>query len=821
VRDLLRVVEEFVDDLRHGLRALSRSPGFALTALLILALTIGAVSTVLSLYYAMVWRPVAAEHPRSLVVVAARRPGDSSSERVSYADYVQIRDRITTVRDLAASGAGGLFFIAHHSTARKLSLAAVSANFFPLLGVKPALGRFFDPGEDRVPGRDHVAVLSHHLWREGWEGSPAALGAAVKVNGVPFTIIGVAPESFPGVDPRPSELYVPTMMLAPVAGLDCDAIADPECGPMLQMIGRLREGITIEQARAEVPMLRPARWARAKDDRGPLVLTAFRPRGAFGLYGEFGVAEAFPGGFALFGVAAACLLLGGFHLGGLLVVRGASRAREIAIRATLGSTSLRLLGQVLAESLILGVIGGGLGILLSVGLTRGLDALFYRADAAGQPSRFDFHPDAMVVLCVVAISVSAALVFAVLPARKAIRLGSAASLSRRASAVAAPARPGGWLVAVQVAMALALVTVASLLSTSARQFVTAGHFDPDHVALLRLETGLPSAQTRELQRAMIQRLEALPGILAVSAWNKGLVIDSPSVMVSRAGAGATERWPTGIKDIAPHFFAVLGTPLLRGRDFDGRDSIDARRVAIVDDTLAQRLWPGGDPIGASIVAASGPPMEVVGVVADVSAAVRGERPRPQLYVPLWQQPERINSRFCVRVQGDPSAALPMLMRAVEDAAPGMAVSETMPMAAQIAASDELRAIRTTGAVASYAAALAVLLSAVGIYGTLAFSVTRRTREIGVRMAIGARTRHLVALIVKGQMVPLSVGLAAGLALAWAASRFVRHLLYGPASNDGITYAAAAMVLAVVGVLACGIPARRAIRIDPAAALRTE
>ncbi len=824
LRNAVRLFEDLLQDLRYSLRSLGRSPGFTLTALLTLALTIGAVSTVLSLYYAILLRPIAAPRPEELVVVAAVRRGSPSSERVSYADYAHIRDHTTTLRDLAANGSGGLFFLTHDGMTRKLSVAIVSVNFFSLLGVAPALGRFFSVDEDRVPSRDHVAVLSHHLWREEWGATPAALGAVVKIDGVPLTIIGVAPERFHGVDTRPSEVYVPTMMLGPIRGFKCDAITDPDCAPSLQMIGRLREGRTVEEVKAEVSTLTPAHWtANTKDEKGPMALTAFRPRGAYGTYGEFAIADAFPEGSPLFLVAGLCLLLGCANLGGLLFARGTSRTRELAIRASLGPTPLRLLRQLMTESLLLAVGGGALGVTLSFGLTQVLDAAFYQVDGAGQPHRFDLRPDGLVMVWVAVISVGAALLFGLLPALKSIRLGSVLTLTRQASSVAVSPRLTRWLIGAQVAVALALVTLAALLAASAHRFVTDGHFDPRHVALFRLEPDFRPERTRELQRAVIHRLEALPGVLAVSLWNRGDVMDSPSVMVSRSGGPASgiEAVRAGTKDIAPRYFAVLGTPLLRGRDFDERDSVHSPRVAIVDESLAQRLWPGADPIGSTLIVGEGPPIGVVGVVADASASVRGEPRRPNLYVPLWQIPDGVRSRYCVRVQGDPAAALPVLLRAVNQVEPDVPVSETMPMTSQLAAGDELRTVRMTAGVASYGGALSVLLSAIGIYGTLAFSVVRRTKEIGVRIAVGAGPRDVIGMIMTEEMMVVSAGMAVGLALAWGGSRLVRHLLYGTASVDGVAYAGAALVVTVAALLACWIPARRATRLDPMVALKTD
>ncbi len=256
----LPLIETTLQDLRYALRTLRSNAAFTITALVTLALTMGAVSTVLSLYNALLLRPIAASRPEELVVVAAVHRNAPSSERVSYADYAHIRDHSKTLQELAAHCSGGLFLLTYNGITKKVSPAIVSASFFSLLGVKPSLGRLFSADEDRVPGRDNVAVLSDHLWREGWGATATALGAVVKVNGVPFTVIGVAPKGFHGVDPRPSEVYIPTMMLGAVRGLKCDAIADPACGPAVQMIGRLRAGRSLDDVKAEAPTLAPEHW---------------------------------------------------------------------------------------------------------------------------------------------------------------------------------------------------------------------------------------------------------------------------------------------------------------------------------------------------------------------------------------------------------------------------------------------------------------------------------------------------------------------------------------------------------------------------------
>jgi len=274
-------------------------------------------------------------------------------------------------------------------------------------------------------------------------------------------------------------------------------------------------------------------------------------------------------------------------------------------------------------------------------------------------------------------------------------------------------------------------------------------------------------------------------------------------------------------EIGSRYFTVLGAPLLQGRDFDSRDSLRSSRVAIVDESLAHHFWPDGRAIGSHLVVGDGPPREVVGMVADVGASPRGSPRVPHVYLPFWQNPEETNARYCVRVEGEPAAALPMLVGAVNRMDPEVAVTETMSMATHLAAGDELKAVRMTAAITAYAALLAVLLSAIGIYGTLALSVARRTKEIGVRIAVGATPRDVTTLIVGREMIVVSAGVVVGLALAWGASRTIGHLLYGAASGDGVLAAGAALVVTAVGLLACWLPARRATRLDPMAALKSD
>jgi predicted permease len=807
--------ETTVQDLRYGLRSLRRNPGFTATALLTLGFTSGALSAVFSLANALLFRPPAVEHPEDLVVVSATRRQGRILGPVSYRDYVRLRDHARTLRGLAAHYSTAPLWVTIGDRPQELNGAVVSANFFPLLGVRPALGRFFEASEDEVPDRDRVAVISHHVWRDRFGSSPAVLGATVRINTAPFTVIGVAPASFPGLRLHANDLYIPTMMLS-VGYRWCDPGA-VLCGP-LSLIGRLAEGRTVEESQAEMTALVPPEWAHAPEGENT-ALVVFRPRGA----SQRPEPEQVQSLSLLTLVAGLLLLVACANLAGLLIARGSARTRELAVRAALGAGRLRLLRQLMTEAVLLAAIGGGVGLLVSVGLTAVLEARFFASNSEGYRTTLDLSPDPAVLVAAIAVSVAAAFLFGLIPALKSVGTG-AASLQVQSKAFGPRSRLGRWLVGVQSAVAVALVAVAVLLAASAHEMAQGVNFDPAHVALMRLRPRLVQyapAKAQAFQREVVRRLESLPGVRSVSLVGTGIALNlgGAEVALPPWGTAGREPLPSRYGEIGPRYFDTLRTPVLRGREFDDRDQAGAPRVAIVDETMARVLWPQGEAVGQAILV-NGRPHDVVGIVADVPLEARSRERRPSVYVPYWQQPSQIDARYCVRVAGDAAAMIEGLVREVNRIDPDVPVTETVTLSFQIA-QGLLQPVRLNATFLGYAAGLALLLSAVGLYGALAFAVSRRTKEIGIRIALGAATREVFGLVLGEGMVTVLCGVAVGLGLALAGTRLVRHLLYGSAAADLLVYAAAGLVVTVVGVLACGIPARRAARVDPTVALRVE
>jgi predicted permease len=808
--DLLAWLDTAMQDLRYSLRGMRRSPAFNLIAVLTLALCTGAISTVFNLANGFMYRRLPVESPSELVDVSATRRHVSHGAGVSWPDYVHFRDRAKTLTALAAHYSTAPLFMTVGSHAQEINGSVVSANYFPLLGVRPALGRFFRNDEDEVPDRDRVAVISYSLWRQWFGASSDVLGTVVKVNGAPFTVIGVVERRFHGSSEMPSEIYIPTMMLR-VGYRWCDDSLAGDC-TVLNMTGRLAQGRNVQEVQAEMAAVVPPAWEYAQpgDNDGIAVRLL---RGADRSNSTMTLLQLLLLGCVL-------LLVSCANLAGLLLARNSARLRELAIRASLGAGRFRLVRQLATESALLSLVGGIAGILFSLAVTSALQSSFYSIDDEGHPLFYDFTLDPWVIFAVLGIGAAAGLVIGILPAIRATSHVPVESLKSQSAAVSARARLGHWLVGVQAALAVALAAISGLLIASARTVAAGTNFEPSHVALMRLRPRLlryPPQRAQKFQREVIRRLELLPGVESASMVGSGVVLLGSRTSVALPGS-PERRSQTGWIDIGPKYFQTLRTPVLRGREFDDRDDLTSPKVAIVTRTLAAQLWPAGDAIGASLLVGR-TARQVVGIVEDLPPRSRTQEITPYVFEPFWQNPGEIDARLCARVRGDPAAMLPRLAREVNSVDPDVPIAETITLMTQL--DGFYRPLRVTAAFLSYAAGLTVLLSAMGLYGALAFTVARRTKEIGIRMAVGAQARGVLAMVVREGMTVVIAGACVGLTLALAGSRLVRHLLLGSAGGDIAFYAGAGLVVAAVGLLACWIPARRAAAIEPVSALRED
>jgi putative ABC transport system permease protein len=809
-------LEAFGRDFRYGIRSLRRSPAFTLTALATLALTMAAVATIFSLANALLFRSPPFERPNEIVTVAATRHRGRVFGEVSYPDYARFRDHNRTLGGLAAYYSGAPLWVTANGAGKEASGAVVSANFFPLLGVHPELGRFFRPEEDRVPDRDRVAVLGHSFWRDSFGGSDQVLGAAVTINGTGFTVIGVAPDSFRGVlGAAQNEIYIPTMMLH-TGYRWCDALAE-HCD-ILSMVGRLRGRATVEQAQADMTRLLPSEWAReeGQDNSGIRVL---RPRGTENP-GERALHERSMALLTL--VAVLLLLVCCANLAGLLTARSTARVRDLAIRSALGARRGRIVRQLMTEAALLAAAGGGAGTLLSLGLTRWLNSAFYAMDEEGYRHSLDLGPDATVVAGVAVVSLGATLLFGLLPASRAVGWAAPSSLAQHAATFSPRSRWVSGLVTAQAATAVGLVAVASLLVAGARRLVDRPGFDPAHVALLRARPRLldyAPERARRFQREVLKRLEALPGVSSASLVGTGCVYcGSEEDVSSPVFAGADQTVAARAMDVGPGYFRTLHIPLLAGRDFGEQDAPASLPVAIVNEALAQRLWLPGAAVGSTLVV-GGRQHRVVGVVATIASRNSSAAGSRYAYVPYWQNPDAVDARYCVRVSGDPAVMLPTLARAASEVDPGVPITELLTLHDRLAAS--VAPARMSASACSYAALLAILLSGIGVYGTLSLSVSQRTREIGIRMALGAEGRSVLSMILREGAGFIGLGAALGTALAAVGSGLVRHLLYIPPGQDAYFWAGGTVLVLLMGLFASFLPARRAARTELLIALKAD
>lgn len=803
-------VESLWLDVRFGARALRRDLLFALTGVATLALTIGSVTTVLTIAHAFFLRPLPVADAERVVEVRVTRDDGASAGFVSYPDYAAFRDGAATLEGLAAVYMGAPLFISSGEEAYSVTGAVVTANFFPLLGLEPAAGRFFAPREDEVPGRDPVAVLDHGFWMQRFAGREVALGEQLDINGVKFTIIGVSPPDFHGIGTTAPQVYMPTMML-PVGYRWCSVLHDADC-TILRMYGRMAEGVGLDVASAELTALVPERWRDAApgDNDGVAVVTARATE----------VGDTTENFLALLGaVSAALLLVCCANLAGLLTSRAGGRARELAIRTSLGAPRARLVRQMLTESILLALAGGVAGVALSRLLTGVLRAAFYATDSSGRPYYVDLAIAPQVIGVVLTLAFGCGLLFGVLPAIVSARLGGRMiSLRATVGSVSARTRAARWLVGAQTAGAVVFVVIAGLLVSSAGALLAGANFDPSGVALIRLRPRLVDYEPERAQpylRRVVEQLEALPEVESVTLVGTGVALWGLSADVSLPGTEDAGR-EVGYLEVGPGYFETLRTPVLRGRGIEAEDDAAAPAVAVVNETLASTLWPGGDAIGDEVVVGARR-YSVIGVVADVDLQNRVEGARPYLYTAFWQSPGQVDARLQIRVNGEAEAMLPRLLREASRVDPAVPVSEPLTLTRRVAG--YLQPVRMGAAVVSYAGMLAVLLSALGVYAALAAGVTARNHELGVRMAVGASAGDVFRMIVGQGGATIAAGIGIGLLAAVGAARLLQHLLYGSAAGDGTLFVGAAVIVAGVGVAASVIPALRAARTEPLRALK--
>jgi putative ABC transport system permease protein len=808
-------------DLRHGARMLLKKPGFTLVAVLTLALGIGANMTIFSFVDTMFLRPVPAREPDRLVNVEPTRNGRLSGGH-SYPTYLHYRDHSQSFEALVAHYSTAPVNIVAEGDSRVANGAVVSANYFSALGIEPRLGRFFLPDEDAVPDRNPVVVISHTMWEGRFGADPAVLGKDLVLNGTACKIIGVTPSGFRGVLAGfPNEFWIPTMMLR-LGYRWCDAIAQADCGP-LSLLGRLAPGRTLDDAQSELTVLSDQLGATLPGVRGYGVL----------IQPALGVRRNEREGYRyqmqlLMAVTGLLLLIACANVASLLLVRGAARRKEIAIRLCIGAGRARLVRQFLTESLMMAFAGGALGVLISL-WARDRLAIFYTQDYGSLQRYYDLSLSPRGLVYALALTLFTGLLFGLLPALQATRPDLIRALKDEGlSPTPHQHRLRGALVVGQVALSLSLLVVAGLLVRSESNVRKGANFDPQHVAALRLRPALMNynlEQAQAFMRDAVARLESVPGVQSVSlssgnglAWRTGGTVRAR--LPEEPERTAEEQLEVEYQEVAPRFCETLKIPLISGREFHEGDRPDAHRVTVINETLARRLWPDGSALERVLILRD-QPYKVVGVSKDAQLLNALESPQPFVYLPYLQNSTRtqIDARLVVRVAGDPKTMLPTLRRAIVGLDPNVPISEDVPLTQQVNA--VYMPVLLTSTVLAYSGMLALFLSMLGLYTVLAFTVGQRTREIGIRMALGAERLDVLRLVIAQGLRLALTGIGIGLLASFAATRLTKSLLYGVSATDPLVFTLIAALLLLVALLATWLPARRATKVDPMIALRYE
>jgi putative ABC transport system permease protein len=829
-------------DLRYGLRMLRQRPGFTLAAVIALALGIGANTAIFSVVNAVLLRPLPFADPDRLVIVwQTTQQGEYSQLSLAYPNYDELRKQCQVCGGIGAwhSYTRTRFALTGGAQPEQAQYAVVSAGLFSVLGVKPALGRDFQPDEDQL-GAARVAIISHGLWQRHWAGDTKLIGQPITLNGQSYAVVGVMPEGFvfPRF-PRDAEVWVP---------LSGDPLPGRRFSPgtrYLNVMARLKASATLAQAEAEMETI-ASRMERQDPqfNRG----LGLRPTPLHRqLTGHLRIAL-----FTLLGAVGFVLLIACANVANLLLARAASRRQEIAVRLTLGATRLRLARQLLIESLMLALLGGAAGLFLAAWGVELLSIIPYNAPSYYVPYNIPHDQitlDGRVLVFTFALSLLAGVIFGLAPAFQSSKPDINDALKGvGASSAVGVARSrwrhtSGLLVVAEVALSLTLLVGAGLMIKS---FIRLLEVDPgfEPKSVLTAEISLPRVKYPDGQKViafhdqLLSRMAALPGVVAAGLGSSlplsGTNADTSFFIDGQPPLEPRDRPHTQPRTISTEYFRAMGIRIVEGRAFTEQDHAQGTRVAIINETMARRFWPAQTALGKRVALdyesmkyfPDRPPQldpamgmrEIIGVARDVRHEGLETEPQPEMYIPDPQGPER-EMNLIIRAAIDPANLAASVRGAVSEIDPDQPVVNIKPMSRLLA--DSVAKPRFNYLLLTVFATVALILTITGVYGVMSFAVAQRTREIGIRLALGARGPDVLRLVIGQGMKPVIAGVALGLTGAYALTRVMANMLFSVSPTDTTVFIGVAALLATVALLACYLPARRAMKVDPVIALRSE
>ena len=806
-------------DLRLALRRLRQNPGFSIVAVLTLALGIGANTAIFSMIDVILLRPLPVDRPSELVSLNETLAG-STFPTLSFPNYRDVRDRNTVLSGLAAyrflPASLGL-----PGNSRRLWGYLVTGNYFDMLGVKAARGRLFSPDDDRVPGGHPVAVLSYVCWQERFGGDPSVIGRVVKFNSMDFTVLGISPRGFFGTELYYTpEVFFPMMMQKQLEG--GNGYLEKRDTSNTFILGRLKPGVTMAQAEGALNgIARQLGTEYPKDDAGmKIVLTA--P----GLAGNYLRGAVIGFGAALFGVSCVVLLVACTNLASLLLARASDRRKETAIRLAIGAGRGRLVRQLLTENLVVALAGGAGGALLVLWITDALSN--WRPSAIDFPLLLNLAPDARVFLFALLASFVTTLLFGLLPALQTTKTDLVSALKNEATSE----RSRRWhlrdyMVASQVCLSVLLLVCSVLVIRSLERALHAPiGYNPEGAVSVSFDLntqGYNEARGRAFERRLLENVRSIPGIESaalVDALPLSLNFSSDNIYIE----GQPKPKPTDAPiaysyAVSPDYFRTMQTRIVAGREFDARDKQGGKRVAVVNQAFVEQLLHGESAIGKRFsTGGDRPPIEIVGVAQNGKYISLAEPQKPAYWVPL-ETYYSSSASLVARSRLNGPQAIQALHDAVRDIDPTIALFATGTLTHHLDL-PLFPARLAAGALGAFGL-LALILAATGIYGVMAYAVSRRTREIGIRMAIGASQSQVLGMIGGRALLLIGSGTAIGLALSLLVARLLQQILYGVEPTDPLTYATVFLMILAIAAVACCVPAIRAVRVNPVSALRQE